>query len=319
MIDFSNGFDSFESSNLDFADDLKNKHKVEMIDVNKLNLNPLNPQFDTDEEVQELADKIYHNPKGIIDTLACYRNENGDYTLLSGHKRLKAVRYNLEHADELDGTGHVQNNVNCIVVPKPQNEIEEQQLIMDYNGYRKFETDFQKKALFLQGYQLYALKKLNGQFNGRAREEIAKSTGLGKMKVGELKKELEDQVFKYALEVLELINTGNDVNKYDYIVSKMHLPKETIQVCFESLSSQLKNGSRKKYATNKKKELTEEQKAFKSKLDDVERLARVKLECPVSTNFNDDKFTIKITSTTENYERIIKSLGLLEENNDAID
>lgn len=100
---------------------------------------------------------------------------------------------------------------------------------------------------------------------------------------------------------------------------KTHLPKETIQVAFESLSSQLKNGSRKKYATNKKKELTEEQKAFKSKLDDVERLARVKLECPVSTNFNDDKFTIKITSTTENYERIIKALGLLEGNNDAID
>lgn len=319
MIDFSNGFDSFESSNLDFADDLKNKHKVEMIDINKLNLNPLNPQFDTDEEVKELADKIYHNPKGIIDTLACYRNENGDYTLLSGHKRLKAVRYNIEHAEELDGAGHIQKNVNCIVIPKPQNEIEEQQLIMDFNGYRKFETDFQKKALFLQGYQLYALKKLNGQFNGRAREEIAKSTGLGKMKVGELKKELEDQVFKYALEVLELINKGKEINKYDYIVSKTHLPKETIQVAFESLSSQLKNGSRKKYATNKKKELTEEQKAFKSKLDDVERLARVKLECPVSTNFNDDKFTIKITSTTENYERIIKALGLLEGNNDAID
>lgn len=316
MIDFSNSFDNFESSNLDFADDLKNKHKVEMIDINKLYLNPLNPQFDTEEEVKELADKIYHNPKGIIDTLACYRNENGDYTLLSGHKRLKAVRYNLEHAEELDGTGHVQKNVNCILVPKPQNEIEEQQLIMDYNGYRKFETDFQKKALFLQGYQLYALKKLNGQFNGRAREEIAKSTGLGKMKVGELKKELEDKVFKYALEVLELINTGNNVNKYDYICSKMHLPKETIQVCFESLSSQLKNGTRKEYAINKKKELTEEQKAFKNKLDDVERLASVKLNCPVSTNFNDDKFTIKITSTTENYEKIIKALGLVDSSNE---
>ena len=130
-----------------------------MIDINKLKLNPLNPQFDTEEEIQELADKIYHNPKGIIDTLACYRDDDGDYILLSGHKRLKALRYNVENADQLDGTGHIQKNVNCIVVPKPVDEIEEQQLIMDYNGYRKFETEYQKKALFLQGYQLFALKK----------------------------------------------------------------------------------------------------------------------------------------------------------------
>ena len=157
MLDFTGNLNSFESSNIDFADDLKNKHKVEMIDINKLKLNPLNPQFDTEEEIQELADKIYHNPKGIIDTLACY-HDDGDYILLSGHKRLKALRYNVENADQLDGTGHIQKNVNCIVVPKPVDEIEEQQLIMDYNGYRKFETEYQKKALFLQGYQLFELK-----------------------------------------------------------------------------------------------------------------------------------------------------------------
>ena len=207
MLDFTGNLNSFESSNIDFADDLKNKHKVEMIDINKLKLNPLNPQFDTEEEIQELADKIYHNPKGIIDTLACY-HDDGDYILLSGHKRLKALRYNVENADQLDGTGHIQKNVNCIVVPKPVDEIEEQQLIMDYNGYRKFETEYQKKALFLQGYQLFALKKLKGDFNGRVREEIAKTTGLGKMKVGDLKKELEDEIFKYACEVLNLTNQG---------------------------------------------------------------------------------------------------------------
>ena len=111
MLDFTGNLNSFESSNIDFADDLKNKHKVEMIDINKLKLNPLNPQFDTEEEIQELADKIYHNPKGIIDTLACYHDDDGDYILLSGHKRLKALRYNVENADQLDGTGHIQKNV----------------------------------------------------------------------------------------------------------------------------------------------------------------------------------------------------------------
>ena len=52
MLDFTGNLNSFESSNIDFADDLKNKHKVEMIDINKLKLNPLNPQFDTEEEIQ---------------------------------------------------------------------------------------------------------------------------------------------------------------------------------------------------------------------------------------------------------------------------
>lgn len=317
MLDFTGNLNSFESSNIDFADDLKNKHKVEMIDINKLKLNPLNPQFDTEEKIQELADKIYHNPKGIIDTLACYRDDDGDYILLSGHKRLKALRYNVENADQLDGTGHIQKNVNCIVVPKPVDEIEEQQLIMDYNGYRKFETEYQKKALFLQGYQLFALKKLKGDFNGRVREEIAKTTGLGKMKVGDLKKELEDEIFKYACEVLNLTNQGKKVDKYEYISSKTHLPKETIQVAFDSLKKQLKDGERKEYAKDKKKPLlTEEQITFKKELDKRKKFASRKLGCPVDTTYKDNRFTIKITSTAENYERIIEALGLNGETNE---
>lgn len=310
MLDFTGNINSFESSNIDFADDLKNKHKVEMIDINKLKLNPLNPHFDTDEEIQELADKIYHNPKGIIDTLACYRNDDGNYILVSGHKRLKALKWNIDHADLLDGTGHIQKNVNCIVIPKPASELEEQQLIIDYNGYRKFETEQQKKALFLQGYQIYALKKLQGNFSGRAREEIAKTTGLGKMKVGELKKELEDQIFKYACDILNLAAQGKKVNKYDYISSKTHLPKETIQVAFSSLKKQLEDGQRRKYSADKNNVLSEEQISFKKELNKRKQFASMKLGCPVDATFKDNKFTIKITSTTENYERIIEALGL---------
>ena len=317
MLDFTGNINSFESSNIDYADDLKNKHKVERIDINKLKFNPLNPQFDTEEEIIELADKIYHNPKGILDTLACYRDESdGNYILLSGHKRLKALRYNVENADQLDGTGHIQNNVDCIIVPKPANELEEQQLIIDYNGYRKFETEQQKKALFLQGYQIYALKKLQGNFSGRAREEIAKTTGLGKMKVGELKKELEDEIFKYACEVVNLVNNGKEVNKYDYISSKTHLPKQTIQVAFDSLNKQLRDGKRKQYAIDKKKKLTEEQIVFKKELNKRKQFASLKLGCPVDATFKDNKFTIKITSTAEDYERIIKELGLNGETNE---
>lgn len=311
MLDFTGNINSFESSNIDFADDLKNKHKVEMIDINKLELNPLNPQFDTEEEIIELADKIYHNPKGVIDNLACYRDESdGNYILVSGHKRLKALRWNIEHANLLDGTGHVQKNVNCIIIPKPVDKLEEQQLIIDYNGYRKFENEQQKKALFLQGYQIYALKKIQGNFSGRAREEIAKTTGLGKMKVGELKKELEDQIFKYACDILNLAAQGKKVNKYDYISSKTHLPKETIQVAFSSLKKQLEDGQRRKYSADKNNVLSEEQISFKKELNKRKQFASMKLGCPVDATFKDNKFTIKITSTTENYERIIEALGL---------
>ncbi len=311
MLDFTNDLFSPESSNLDFADDLKNKHKIEMIDINKLHLNPLNPQFDTDDDVKELADKIYHNPKGIIDTLACYRNDNGEYTLLSGHKRLKAVRYNIEHINELDGTGHVQKNVNCIVVPKPKDEIEEQQLIMDFNGYRKFETEEQKKALFYQGYQLYALKKLNGTFKGRAREEIARSTGLGKMKVGEYKKELEDTVFKLATALLEKCNKEEIVidNKYDVIAEKLHLPVETIKVTFESLSSQLKAGVRKEYA-KEKHELSPEEIEINKNIENIRLKATEKLDCKIKMNVKNNNFTLKINAPADQYKKILKKLGL---------
>ena len=58
MLDFTGNLNSFESSNIDFADDLKNKHKVEMIDINKLKLNPLNQKFDTKKEIKELSEKF---------------------------------------------------------------------------------------------------------------------------------------------------------------------------------------------------------------------------------------------------------------------
>ena len=49
-----------------------------------------------------------------------------------------------------------------------------------------------------------------------------------------------------ACEVLNLTNQEKKVNKYEYISSKTHLPKETIQVAFDSLKKQLKDGEKKR-------------------------------------------------------------------------
>ena len=60
----------------------------------------------------------------------------------------------------------------------------------------------------------------------------------------------------------------------------------------------------------KKTLLTEEQITFKKELDKRKKFASRKLGCPVDTTYKDNSFTIKITSTAENYERIIEALGL---------
>ena len=44
--------------------------------------------------------------------------------LVSGHKRIKACKYNIEHESELDGTGKVQKTIVATIVKKPDNEIE---------------------------------------------------------------------------------------------------------------------------------------------------------------------------------------------------
>ena len=55
------------------------------------------------------------------------------------------------------------------------------------------------------------------------------------------------------VEVLNLTNQRKKVDKYEYISSKTHLPKETIQVAFDSLKKQLKDGERKNTQKDKKK------------------------------------------------------------------
>ena len=38
------------------------------------------------------------------------------YMLVSGHKRIKACKYNIEHESELDGTGKVQKTIVATIV-----------------------------------------------------------------------------------------------------------------------------------------------------------------------------------------------------------
>ena len=64
--------------------------------------------------------------------------------LVSGHKRIKACKYNIEHESELDGTGKVQKTIVATIVKKPDNEIEEMNTILTYNDYRRFDTEEKK-------------------------------------------------------------------------------------------------------------------------------------------------------------------------------
>ena len=108
-----------------------------MIAIGKIYGNKLNYGAIKDEQIEVLEDSIRKN--GFIGFLTVYENEDGEtYTLVSGHKRLKA----------LTNIYVPSNKVLCLVVEKPSSAQEEAQVLLRSNLYRKTKEDNDREILF---------------------------------------------------------------------------------------------------------------------------------------------------------------------------
>ena len=100
------------------------------------------------EAINEIAESIKQN--GLMSPLAVYKNGDGSYTLLSGHKRLAA--YELIDGDDGD------SSIPCVVYDAPQDSFEEREMMLEANMHRSKPEDITVECLI--GRDLYQeLKK----------------------------------------------------------------------------------------------------------------------------------------------------------------
>ncbi len=298
-----------DKSSDDVINEINRIKKTDTILIEDILLNPLNPVLDSDEEIKIFADKIYHCPEGVIENITVYRLSNGKYMLLSGHKRILACKYNLEHESELDGTGNVQKTVLANILKQPLNELDELNLILDFNDYRRLERFEQKYEVFLKYYHVVAVMVKNNQFKGRIREYISVRSGLGLKTVGECINTLKENVYQALVSFCDELNSNNTEygieDKYEYLKKETNLPDETLHLVLSKL-----NIDKLRKKETKKQKTSEVNKRFERLSADVSNI--LKINTTIRSNKN---ITIKC-DTEEQLKHVLKLIGYSEKNID---
>ena len=123
--------------------------------------------------VEELAESIALN--GQIEPLVVYPYGAGDlYRLISGHRRLAALRYNKAET------------ARCLVIPKPESSAREDLLIIQANAQRvKTPGELAVEAQKMTS-ALIALKREGVELPGRLRDAVADAMGVSSSKLGRI-------------------------------------------------------------------------------------------------------------------------------------
>lgn len=299
---FDLNLEEYDESSDEILNELNRMKKTDTIAIKDIILNPLNPEIDTENDIKEFANKIYHSENGVIESVSVYRLDNGKYMLLSGHKRIKACRYNIEHENELDGTGTVQKVVFANILKKPENAKDEMNLILDFNDYRRLESFEAKYKLFLPYYQIVAIMIREKEFDGRIREYISKRSGLGLKVVGECIKKLKNDVLTQLLIFKKEVNRGNLQlsDRNSFLTEKTDLPLETIEVVLTKLTKDIKT------IENDAEKKAEEEKIKRRYQYVTDELCRyLDTKCSISTN---NKITINCGSL-ERLNEVLNKIG----------
>lgn len=183
LIGFNdNGYNTVDSF-VDRTKELPTKN----VSIYEIDFNPLNDANDSEEDKVENAEKI-HEQGMIYSPLNVYRNKshrhNGEkkYMLLGGHFRLDALLRNAELYPD------AQKMVPVVVLPEPENETKELEMILLLNEIRPLtDEDIKRKV------ELY-LKVWNGKAEaGEKPKGIQKrkwiAQRLGGLRIGEKKVE----------------------------------------------------------------------------------------------------------------------------------
>lgn len=153
--------------------------EITMIPVTRIRMNPRN--FYETEDVGDLVDSITMN--GLMDPIVVYKGSGILYTILSGHRRYRAItiiRGGKGHEHDFD-------EVPCIVRPAPADAAREDILLIQANSTGRIRTakDMAEEARRLTA-AFTQLKKEGADLPGRVRDMVADAMGVSKSKVARI-------------------------------------------------------------------------------------------------------------------------------------
>lgn len=132
--------------------------KLEKTNILKIDIDDIYPNemnIMSTEDIDELAGSIKKD--GLINPLKVYKNNDGSYELLGGHRRWLAIKKIVDEDDDFDP------EVNCIVLSRPEDKLREQMQIIQDNAQRDM-TSEDKKKLFQKLNDIFDTAEAEGNY-----------------------------------------------------------------------------------------------------------------------------------------------------------
>lgn len=132
-------------------------------------------------DVADLADSIQLN--GLMDPLVVYKGDGILYTILSGHRRYRAIT----ELRQREGCEHLYDEIPCMVRAKPSSTAMEDILLIQANSTGRIRTpkDMATEAERLTA-ALVKLKKDGAELPGRMRDIVADAMGVSSSKLARM-------------------------------------------------------------------------------------------------------------------------------------
>lgn len=155
--------------------------KLEKTNILKIDIDDIYPNemnIMSTDDIDELAESIKKD--GLINPLKVYKNKDGSYELLGGHRRWMAIKKIVDEDDDFDP------EVNCIVLSRPDDKLREQMQIIQDNAQRDM-TNEDKKKLFQKLNDIFDTAEAEGNYaivDGRSKSDwIAVNLGVSQRTV----------------------------------------------------------------------------------------------------------------------------------------
>ena len=162
------------------------KTNILKIDIDDIHPNELNIM--STEDIDELAESIKKD--GLINPLKVYKNNDGSYELLGGHRRWLAIKKIVDEDDDFDP------EVNCIVLSRPDDKLREQMQIIQDNAQRDM-TSEDKKNLFQKLNDIFDTAEAEGNYavtGGQTKSDwISVNLGVSQRTVQRWLKEIQNK------------------------------------------------------------------------------------------------------------------------------
>jgi ParB family chromosome partitioning protein len=187
----------------DFAQDFLSK--IQMLPIEKILSNEDNLYKMPNKQIEILME-IFEKQGGMLENLVVKDNNDGTYTVISGHKHFEAVRWLVKDKG-------FPSDLPCLV-KHYKNKKEELLDFLSLNRTKRVLSDSELVKSYDWAKKHFQSKKLRGEMSGKMREAIAEVLGKSTTQIGKIeyiKKNAIDEVKSALLEDKVSISTAQKI------------------------------------------------------------------------------------------------------------